>query len=212
MARIKQKYATKSKKQQYYQIILDRISRSIYKSQDIITIQSLISEFDVSKSPVREALLELCDEGLLRSIPKFGYEVVSLEDDFINQIFDFRLLLESSAMDKYFDLIGDEEIKVLEELVLSADEVYDSNTPLENWNLSSSFHLQLISSYKNDYIYSQLESALRYLGIAHARSYWTNKITQRKNPSSESHKKIIEFIKNRDKENALICLKADLLI
>lgn len=212
MARIKQKYATKSKKQQYYQIILDRISRSIYKSQDIITIQSLISEFDVSKSPVREALLELCDEGLLRSIPKFGYEVVSLEDDFINQIFDFRLLLESASMDKYFDLIGDDEIKILEELVHSADEVYDSNTPLENWNLSSLFHLQLISSYKNDYIYSQLESSLRYLGIAHARSYWSNKITQRTNPSSESHKKIIKFLKNKDKENALICLKADLLI
>lgn len=213
MTRIKQKYGTSSKKKQYYQIILDRIISSVYKSKDIITIQSLISEFQVSKTPIRDALLQLCDEGLLRSIPKFGYEVAPLYDDFIVQIFDFRILLEINAMDQYFYLIDETAIIKLEELVKLADITYSDNTPLERWKDASNFHLELISCFKNNYIYTQLEIALKYLGISYARSFYKNNTTyfdNQYNQYNQYHKKILDFIKKNDKKNALIYLKEDL--
>lgn len=211
MVRIKQKYSTTSMKQKYYQIILDRIIHSHYKSNDIITIQSLISEFGVSKTPIREALLELCDEGLLRSIPKFGYEVVSLENDYINEIFEFRFITEIGAMEKYFPLLQDKnELLKLSALVQEADDVYDNNTPFENWKVASNFHLELIDCYKNEFLYKQMENVLKYLGIAYARSYWENGGTAKNKQSNEYHKLILNSIKENDKEKAIAFLKEDL--
>ena len=35
----------------------------------------MIEKFGVSKSPVREALVELCKDGILTNIPRMGYQV-----------------------------------------------------------------------------------------------------------------------------------------
>ena len=72
MTATREKYSNNTLKDVYYDIILQRIIRDEYKSGDIITEKSLVDEFDVSKSPIREALISLCNEKLLKSIPHFG--------------------------------------------------------------------------------------------------------------------------------------------
>ena len=57
-------------KDQVYQNIYDDIIAGYYSEEDIITEGSLIEKYQVSKSPVREALIQLCSENVLMLIEK----------------------------------------------------------------------------------------------------------------------------------------------
>lgn len=45
-------------------------------SGDIINEKDLVEKYGVSKSPVRDALIALCADGILKSIPRYGYEII----------------------------------------------------------------------------------------------------------------------------------------
>ena len=62
MVATREKYSNNTLKDTYYDIILQRVIRDEYKSGDIITEKSLVDEFNVSKSPIREALISLCNK------------------------------------------------------------------------------------------------------------------------------------------------------
>lgn len=59
---------------------------------------SLVEKFGVSKAPVREALVKLCSEGVLKSVPRYGYIIVRLNERDARDIAQFRLILELSAL------------------------------------------------------------------------------------------------------------------
>ncbi|AEV29532.1 transcriptional regulator [Sphaerochaeta pleomorpha str. Grapes] len=211
MAETKNKYGGDPLKNQYHKIILDRIIHCTYKSNDIINIQSLVSEFNVSKTPIREALLELCDEGLLKSIPKFGYEVTPFEEDQIRQVLNFRYLIETSAMDAYWEMLSNKEtIEELTAIVDISESLREEASPLERWEHTAQFHIKLASLYKNEYLSAQLKKAIRFLGIDYARSIWISLNPIDKYFGEECHRVIIKEIENNNKKNALLALKKDM--
>ena len=67
-----------SLKNMVYQAILNGIFTDEYKPNQIINEQELVQKFGCSKTPIREALVTLCNEGILHSFPRFGYQVVSV--------------------------------------------------------------------------------------------------------------------------------------
>ena len=81
-----------------YNAVLKGIIQDEYKPGEILNEKQLVEKYEVSKSPVREALLSLCNEGVLRNIPRYGYEVVRLTKEDISNILRFRLILESGCL------------------------------------------------------------------------------------------------------------------
>ena len=63
-------------KENIYNSIWDGIVNGEYDSNYIFNEKALVEKYKVSKSPVRDALIELCSDGILRSIPRYGYEIV----------------------------------------------------------------------------------------------------------------------------------------
>lgn len=60
---------------------------------------SLAGHLGVSKTPVREALLRLRQEGLVESTPRRGTYVFELDPEQLGQLSSFRLVLERAALD-----------------------------------------------------------------------------------------------------------------
>jgi len=60
---------------------------------------ALAEEFGVSRTPVREALRQLEQDGLVEIIPGQGAKVVPLTADDIEDVYDIRLSLELLALD-----------------------------------------------------------------------------------------------------------------
>ncbi|MCK4512177.1 GntR family transcriptional regulator [bacterium] len=79
---------------QLHEVIRGRIILGDFKGDDILVESRLAAEFDVSKTPVREALALLSQEGLVEVIPRQGYRVTPISIRDIHEIYELRVLLE----------------------------------------------------------------------------------------------------------------------
>ena len=64
---------------QIYSAILDKIMRNEFPMDQFLTEAYLAEHFEASRAPVREALVKLCNENILRSIPRTGYQIHNIE-------------------------------------------------------------------------------------------------------------------------------------
>jgi DNA-binding GntR family transcriptional regulator len=58
------------------------------------SIPALAEQFGVSATPVREAMLDLVNEGIVAAVPNKGFRVVELSEAELDQITELRRLLE----------------------------------------------------------------------------------------------------------------------
>jgi len=105
------------------------LARRAYEAlkQDILTCElrpgaqifegELAARYGTSKTPVREALNLLGQEGLVQVLPRRGYLVapVTLRD--VQEVFHLRLLLETAAAELAAERITEEQLRQLNALV-----------------------------------------------------------------------------------------------
>jgi DNA-binding GntR family transcriptional regulator len=64
-----------------------------------LTEAGLVGQLRLGKTPIREALVRLTHEGLVRPIPRHGYEVAPITLADVEDLFRLRLVLEPAAME-----------------------------------------------------------------------------------------------------------------
>ncbi len=198
-----------SLKEQIYQTVLESIFDYDYKAGDIITEGDLIARCGCSKSPVREAMVALCNDNVLRNIPRYGYEVVRLTREDVEDMLHMRYLVEGALLKEHAKNFSPSQLKKLEQL----DEVC-SNQSLDlwaHWDANARFHLQLVAFCNNNYAYQTVDQMMARLKRAYAQFYW-DKWGQQTDKSwdTKHHQQIIDCIRSGDFPQLLASLHADL--
>ena len=98
-----------------YQFLKSAILSREYAGGSLITEGEVAEAVGVSRTPVREAMLRLSAEGLLRLYPKRGALVVSVSADEVHDILEARELLETHAVELVLDVADDALVKELAE-------------------------------------------------------------------------------------------------
>lgn len=83
--------------EQAYQQFKERILRNRWPAGFQALEQSLAEELGMSRTPVREALLRLANEGLVEVRPRHGMRVLPVSVDDMRQIYEVLTALESKA-------------------------------------------------------------------------------------------------------------------
>ena len=86
-----------SLKEQVYTKIFNDLVVERFPPDEFLTEKQFIELYGVSKAPVREALIELCNEGILRSIPRLGYQIIPVTQKDITNSTELRLFIEMHA-------------------------------------------------------------------------------------------------------------------
>src|SRR5215211_4096652 len=87
----------------------------------VVAESTLARRFGVSKGPVREALKRLGHMGLVRSLPRVGYMVESVNLADLDEIYLMRIALEPLATELATPRFSDEQLAELERLALVED-------------------------------------------------------------------------------------------
>ena len=87
-------------KEQVYDHVFSDVLDGNFPLGQFITEKQLMERYQVGKAPVREALIELCNENVLRSIPRLGYQVMPVTERDILDATELRLVLELGALEK----------------------------------------------------------------------------------------------------------------
>ena len=159
-------------KKKVYDHIMEAIIQGEYSPDDILSESMLTEKYNVSKSPVREALVQLCSENVLKSIPRCGYMVVRITRSDIEDILDYRAAFEAGMLRQVIDSIEPHQLAELEEidrLCTGEEAIRDF---WKHWEYNKKFHLELMSFSRNRFAYEALEQALDTLTRAYAQFYW----------------------------------------
>lgn len=81
-----------------YRILRDRILRQELHAGEKLSDLRLSSELGVSRTPIREALLQLVQDGIVVAEPNRGFFVATISPKDIAEIFDLRAALETFAL------------------------------------------------------------------------------------------------------------------
>ncbi|MDQ6779236.1 MAG: GntR family transcriptional regulator [Actinomycetota bacterium] len=81
----------------------------------MLAASQLAERFQVSQSPVHEALKTLCREGFLRVLPRVGYIVTPVSGSDVDEIFDLRLSLEVFGAGQAAQRVTDQDLARLRE-------------------------------------------------------------------------------------------------
>lgn len=79
--------------------------------------QALAKQYSVSRAPIRDALLQLTQEGLLVAKPNCGVRVAAVKEETQLLLVELRRQIERVALQNAFPRIGDETIARLQETV-----------------------------------------------------------------------------------------------
>ena len=195
-------------KEKIYNQIIDGIVSGEYKSGQILNEKELVDRYDVSKAPVREALLILSSEGVLTNIPRYGYRVVSFTLEDVADIIEFRSAMEDYVLVKGFSRIQKADIQEMQRMV-DADGQKDCGV-WQHWDINENFHLKLAAFAENEYIFHQLKNAMDYLKLAYAQFYWSQWSSASIPNDLKNHSRILEALEEHDLELARLYLKRDL--
>lgn len=108
-----------------------------------ITEAGLSKTLGVSRTPVREALLQLEAEGVLQSTPARGFTVRELSTQEAAELYPILSTLEALAVRTTPDPIDVKRLNEIDAQLAAADD------PIERWKLDTAFHETMIAACPN---------------------------------------------------------------
>ena len=100
------------------------------KPGTLLTEAYLADKFEISKTPIREALMRLSYDGLVTVFPRKGYCVSEISFSDIQDMHEYRYILENTCLNKVIDSATEEELEHLDSLSYSDRVVYRDEEPL----------------------------------------------------------------------------------
>jgi GntR family transcriptional regulator, rspAB operon transcriptional repressor len=186
-----------SKKDGVYLQIKADILKGVIKAGDVLKESGLAQQYNVSKTPVREALCILAFENLVQALPRAGYLVRAITVKDVIETFQLRLLLEEEAAGLAVKLITDSEIQELEGMLDYSGLVLEKGTA---WN--KRFHLIVAHASGN----SRLERTIKQIYDEVDRMTLLDPMLIR--GDTDEHKCIVKAMREHDPQMARKCMRA----
>ena len=128
-------------KELVYEGILNDIILGVYPANSILNERTLVEKYGGSKTSVREALVQLCSEGILKNIPRFGYQLPVITPSELSAIIEYRIILETGALKKTMKIITQEQIDRLNSHAKHAGALAQKHDITTHWSTNMEFHL-----------------------------------------------------------------------
>ena len=189
-------------------VVRERILKGEYEIGEKIKENQIATELRVSRTPIREALKILENEGLIDYVPNRGCFAKGFTKQDVEDIYAVREALEALAVNWAVDRITEKEIAALEEqcdLMEFYTKKKDRKKVLE---MNSSFHDIIYASARSRFLAQVLRSYKEYIdktrkSIFYEQSYLESILVE--------HRAILDAIKDRDKERAAAAMTKHLM-
>jgi DNA-binding GntR family transcriptional regulator len=174
---------------------------------EIYSAPALAERLGVSATPVREAMLDLVNDGLVEPVRNRGFRVVVVDEDALDEISELRQMLEVPAMMNVVARAGDEELEALFAKVDRIEAAAQSSDAAEFLFADRDLHLSLLALGGNARLVrlvGQLRNQTRLAGIKVLAE------SGQLMASALEHRPILEAVCRRDAESAQALMRAHL--
>lgn len=140
-----------------YASVKEKIIFHEFKGGDAIDELMLAKDLELSRTPVREAVQRLAQEGLLRIIPRKGVLVTELTLDLMRQVFEARSPCEVQIVRLAAKRADENEIKEMSDALAEMNSLIPERRFKELLEADRKFHMALARAAKNRLLYEMFE-------------------------------------------------------
>lgn len=189
-----------TKKDIAYQKIKKLITDREFIKNHTISENSLSKRLKMSRTPVREALLQLQMEGFLKIVPNKGIVVTETSINEVRDIYDMRIAIEEFVLRELAGNLEDHHFEYLESLLKEQEECLKTTDTTRYLKLDREFHEFLFRTYSNPMIVDYMSKMRDRL---HSINYRMLESNDNMRLFCREHARIIEALRSNDKEKAV---------
>jgi DNA-binding GntR family transcriptional regulator len=168
----------------------------------LYSVAQLAELLGVSRTPVREALLELASRGMVTFVRNRGVTVVPFSADVFRDMFEVRLLLEVPATQRAVELMSTETVDALDRILHL--EAQPDNDKYARQELDRAFHRTLLLQSGNRVLVDTVD---RLRDMVLVRQVPSDGAAGTRDFAAD-HRAIVRRVRDRDADGAAALVKA----
>lgn len=178
-----------------YESLRDAIVNQVLKPGERLMETELADEMGVSRTPVREAIRKLEQEGYVVLIPRKGAYVSGLSIKDINEVFEIRGALEALAAGLAASRATKEEIEEMELSLAQEASHWETSDLLKTIDVDTRFHELIFKASRNSRVLSMIKELRDQ--VQRFRTT-TLAVPGRMKFALDEHRRIVEAIASRN--------------
>jgi DNA-binding GntR family transcriptional regulator len=189
----------KSLKQAAYEALHRAILAGELRQGEIYKEKELATRLSISRTPVREALLELSTKELVTFLPRKGVMITQFDQEDWNEIFELRRALEVAIVEKVAPLATSRDIDRMEALLQEQQACAERQDGLAFLHYDRLFHSLLGDLTRNSRMissYSNIQDLIQLMGT------YSLTAEGRMQGALDEHREIVQALTQGDAEAA----------
>jgi len=170
-----------------------------------LRIDQLAGALDMSHLPIREAIRQLENQGLVQHTPHVGARVTELSLDDLRQLYDARLLIEPEVIRRSATEFNDADAAVARELLDRYTLGSERLEPAALWQAHTDFHFALYTACRSSW-FMRLVTPLWESSQRYRLSIPTLSAAQRNAEAALEHEELLTACVTHDPERAAVVL------
>lgn len=186
-------------KEKVYNFISEQVTLGNLTPTDKITEQFLSDNVGLSRTPIREALLQLASENILEREPRKGFKLKQYSQEEVENIYEIIGTLDGKIAYETCEKLTQEDYSVMQFLI---DSMYSSikNGLYTKYNeLQESFHNVYISLSTNSMMVQELKNKKKIFVGKNYKRITPETIQNLLKTTNDEHQTILKFFKNHQK-------------
>jgi DNA-binding GntR family transcriptional regulator len=170
---------------------------------DAIDDVALAHHYKVSRTPVREALLQLQAQGILSSTPRGGSMVAKMNLQQLLSLWELLAELEGIAVRLACERMTNDDLKALMKVHRSSKKIADKED-MDGWQEANlKFHEIIYEGARNPFLRQEVLRIRSRTGVYRRHAFGA---LGRIKSSYDQHEKIVNAVEKRDAEAASLCM------
>ncbi|MEJ2283196.1 MAG: GntR family transcriptional regulator [Desulfobacterales bacterium] len=179
---------------QVYEYLRNELKEGNLKPGMFVSINQIMKNLDLSRTPLRDALLQLQTEGFVTFLPQRGLRINELSQQDIEDMYEMLGALDSRVLLSVFPVVGTTEIEKMKKLNQEMlENISDANFN-RYWDLNTAFHNTYLNLSSNIPILNQI-NIIRQRLFEFGKKDWSRKMREM---NHAEHQTMIELFEKGD--------------
>lgn len=181
-----------------YDYISEAIQNGALKPSDKINELNIAKDLNISRTPIREALIQLAAEGFLEARPRRGFIVKQLTIKDAEEVYSVIGVLDALAIELSIENLNNDDLEKMEKITKNIDDAIKEKDFNKYYKLQFAFHNIYIFKSNNKILIDTLNTLRKQFIRHNYKSSPQQELLNIMTLSNNEHKQMITLIRNKD--------------
>lgn len=187
-------------KEKVYQFISEQLTLGKLKRKDRLTEQYLVDNLGISRTPIREALLQLASDDILEREPRKGFKIRTYTEKDVEDLYQLIGVLDGKIAELTVDKLTEDDYAFMKFLIDSMYSAINNELYTKYNELQHQFHDLYTKKCDNLLLTKELDIKKKmFIGKAYSRIE-NEKIKELLLVTNQEHEEILAMFKNKQGE------------